>query len=531
MKVSDLQKKLPDEKIIEICSKIIGEEYARKWSEEKRRKLIDAVRFGISLIPRIQGVSKEMENLLAGFKGDYIEPGASGSIIRGKIEVLPTGRNFYSVDPMSIPTQAAWRVGVKLADELINAYKKENEGNYPENIGFVEWCIDPFRADGEGIAQILYTMGTKPIWDENGIVKDVEVIPLEELGRPRIDCTIRVDGIFRDTMPNLMELMDKAVRRVASLDEPPEMNFVKKHVEENMKSLLKECDEKTAFRRATYRVFSEKPGAYGAGANLAVFASAWKEKKDLADVWIDWGCYAYGEGIYGHAAPNELVNLLKSVNITYEKLESDDFDTLDCCCFFGYHGGFTCAAETISGKDVRMYFGDTRDPDRPEIRDMKDEIERTVRTRLLNPKWIKGKKQHGYKGASDISERVGRVYGWSATTGIIEKWVFDAIADTFVLDEEMRKWFKENNPYALEEIARRLMEAAERELWTPDEEMLKKLKEAYLDVEGMIEEKLGEVEGEYQGGEITVLTKDDVKAWDAKVKDIEKKWKNIPNKQ
>lgn len=515
---------IPDERIIEICKNVIGKEDG--WTDEIRCNLVDIVRFGISLVPRIQGVDLELINLLRGFNSEYIEPGPSGSITRGRFDVLPTGRNFYSVDPMKLPTRAAWQIGVELAEKLIDVYREEN-GEYPENIGFVEWCIDPFKADGEGVAQILYTMGAKPVWDENGLVKGVEVIPLEELNRPRIDCTVRVDGIFRDTMPNLMELMDKAAQMIAGLDEGTDVNYVKKHTQENLKSFLSELDEKTAFRRATYRVFSEKPGAYGAGANLAVLASAWKEKKDLAEVWIDWGCYAYGEGVHGEAAPEELVSMLNSVDITYEKLESDDFDTLDCCCFFGYHGGFTCAAEMISGKDVSMYFGDTRDPDHPEIRDMKDELERTVRTRLLNPAWIEGKRRHGYKGASDISSRVGRVYGWSATAGIVDDWVFDDIASAFVFDEEVKEWFEENNPWALEEMTRRLLEAVGRELWKPDEETLQKLKEAYLDVEGMMEEKLGIIEGDYQGGEITVLTKDDVEAWGSKVADIEKRWNAV----
>lgn len=523
----DTISQISDKEILEVYRSIIGEKYAKKWTEKEEQKLLDSIRFGISLIPKVQEVRNEMKNLFSGFEGTYIEPGPAGSIIRGRIDVLPTGRNFYAVDPLRIPTPAAWQVGMKLAEELIKFYKEKN-GSYPENIGFVEWCIDPFRADGEGVAQILYTMGTRPVWDESGVVKDVEVIPLKELGRPRIDCTIRVDGIFRDTMPNLMELIDKAVRKVAFLDEPLEHNFIKKHVIEMMKILDKGGEDRDKiFRKATYRVFSEKPGTVGDGVNYAVYASAWKEKNDLAEVWIDWGSYAYGEGVRGESAHRELVSLLKSVNVTYEKLESDDFDTLDCCCFYGYHGGFTCAAETVSGKKIEVYFGDTRDPERPSIREMKEEMERTVRTKLLNPAWIEGKKRHGYKGAVDISERVGRVYGWAATADIVENWVFDGIVDTFVADKEMRKWFEENNPWAFEEIARRLLEAAERGIYKADEEHLKKLKEAYLEIEGFMEERLGDVEGDFQGGEITILTREDVKSWDDKAKGKIEEWKKI----
>jgi len=286
-----------------------------------------------------------------------------------------------------------------------------------------------------------------------------------------------------------------------------------------MKTFLKDHDRETAFRRATYRVFSEKPGAYGAGTNLAVLASAWKEKKDLAEVWIDWGSFAYGKGVYGVAAHKEMVSLLKSVKLTYQKLESDDFDTLDCCCFFGFHGGFTCAAETISGEKVSTYFGDSRDPNRPEVRDMKDELERTVRSRLLNPAWIEGKKRHGYRGASEISQRIDRVYGWSATAGIVDKWIYDAIAKTFVMNEENKKFFKENNPWALEEIARRLIEAAERGLWDPAPDIKEALIEIYAEVEGWIEKEMEDVKGDFQGGSIDIVTKEKVETWKKKMED------------
>ena len=477
----------------------------------------------------------EITNLSRGFNSEYIE---SGALTRGKIDVLPTGRNFYAIDPMKIPTRAAWRIGIKLTDALLAGYLEHGDegkdgGKYPENIGFVLFTSDIFRADGEEVSQILYTMGARPVWGENGTVRSVEVVPLSELKRPRIDCTVRVGGIVRDTSPNIMELIDEAAQKIAALDEPVEMNYVKKHTVEKMERLLGtgQYDEATAQRKASYRVFGMKPGAYGAGVNLAVFASAWKEDKDLADVFIDWSGYAYGKDVFGEENHVEFADLLKTVEVTYRSHESDEFDILDCCCFFGYQGGFTIAAETISGKEVQVYHGDTRDPDRPAIREMKDEIERVVRTRLLNPKWIEGKKRHGYKGAGDISKRVDHVYGWSATTKLVADWVFNEMAERFVIDEEMREWFKENNPWALEEMGRRLIEAAERELWKPDAELLEKLKEPYLVLEGLMEEKLGVVEGEYQGGEITVLAREDVEAWSAKVKGIEEVWKNREGKE
>jgi len=519
---------ISDNEILSTCKEVMGF-YFKKGSAE----LVKAVKFGLSLIPKIvQGVDGEITNLIRGFNAEYIEAGASGALTRGKIDVLPTGRNFYSTDPMKVPTKAAWRIGVKLADALLEGYLKE-EGKYPENIGFVLFSSDILRADGEEISQILYTMGARPVWSENGTVRGVEVIPLDELKRPRIDCTVRISGIVRDACPSIIELIDEAAQKIAALDEPVEMNYVKKHTMEMKERLLErdDYDEKRAERKATYRVFGSKPGTYGTGVNLAVFASAWKEDKDLGDVFIDWSGYAYGKEAFGEASHAEFADLLKTVEVTYRAHESDEFDIFDCCCYFGYQGGFTVAAKGVSGKDVKVYHGDTRDPDRPAIRDMKEEIERVVRTRLLNPKWIEGKKRHGYKGAGDISKRVDHVYGWSATTKLVANWIYDEITRTFVTDEQMREWFKENNPYALEEITRRLIEAAERELWKPDEEMLKKLKEAYLDLEGLMEEKLGVIEGEYQGGEITVLAKEDVEAWGAKVKEVEKEWKEAVSRR
>ncbi|MFQ6062109.1 MAG: cobaltochelatase subunit CobN, partial [Methanosarcinales archaeon] len=503
---------------VAICEEVIAD----IKEQEKLKELIKVIQFGVSLIPKIvKGTEDEINNLLRGFNSEYIEAGASGALTRGKIEVLPTGRNFYAIDPMKIPTQAAFKIGIKLAETLIMTTK------YPENIGFTLWSTDIFRADGEEVAQILYTMGARPVWSENGTVRSVEVIPLEELGRPRIDCTVRISGILRDSCPNIIELIDEAVQKVSALDEPLEMNYVKKHTLEKMKRLLGKYEEKIARRKATYRVFGTKLGAYGTGVNLAVFASVWKEEKDLAEVFIDWSGYAYGKEVFGEKEHTEFADLLKTVEITYFKKESDEFDVLDCCCNFAYHGGLTVAAKSVSGKEIEAHYGDTRDPDRPTVRDMKEEIERVVRTRLLNPKWIEGKKRHGYKGASDISKRVDHVYGWSATTKLVDNWVFDEITQTFVLDEEMREWFKENNPYALEEMTRRLIEAAERELWKPEQELLNKLKESYLDLEGIMEESLGVIEGEYQGGEIVVKSKEDIKEWSAKFKEIEEEWKEV----
>ncbi len=440
--------------------------------------------------------SKEIESLLNGFDAKYIEPGPSGLITRGRDDILPTGRNFYSLDPYKVPTKASYRIGVLLAEKLIGKYLEE-EGNYPENVAMYWMCSDIMWADGEGMAQILHLLGTKPKW-KHGKVVGVEIIPLEELKRPRIDITLRVSGILRDNFPNCMEIVDEAVSKVAKLDEPNEMNFVKKHVIEGLDSGL-------SFREATYRIFSSKPGTYGNGVKYAIYSSAWENEEDLKDAFMFWNSYAYGKGVYGDNAKKSFENILKSVDLTFNKTVSDEYDLFGCCCYFGTHGGLTNAARVISKRDVKAYYGDTRNPDNVEMRTLNEEIERVSLSKLLNPKWIEGMKKHGYKGAGDISKRVGRVFGWSATTKEVDNWIFDEIYNTYVKNEENKEFFRKNNPYALEEIGRRLLEAYQRGLWKTDENNIEDLKRIYMEIEGDIEDTYGDIDiGEFQGGSIDI---------------------------
>ncbi len=475
----------------------------------------------LDLNARIEN-SKEIDALLHGFDGGYVPAGPSGLITRGRADVLPTGRNFYSLDPHRVPTRAAYKVGERLAHGLIEKYRKE-EGRIPENVAMYWMCADIMWSDGEGMAQIMNLLGVRPVWLSNGRVKGFEIIPLGELGRPRVDVTIRVSGLTRDNFPNCMELVDEAVQAIAQLDEPIEMNFVRKHALEQMASSGGGKSDKGAWRKATLRLFASKPGTYMAGVNLAVYASAWKEEKDLAAVFIYWNGYAYGKDVFGEESREQLVQNLKTVDISFNKVVTDEYDLFGCCCYFGTHGGMTAAARSISGKGIKNYYGDTREPEHVELRDLADEVRRVVRTKLLNPKWIAGMKRHGYKGAGDISKRVGRVYGWEATTQEVDDWIFDDMARTFVLNEENRRFFEENNPWALEEIARRLLEAEKRGLWTADREILEALKDTYLEIEGWIEERMEGVEGDFQGGSIDVRTSEDVENWHEMMKEIKSK--------
>ena len=448
--------------------------------------------------------STEIDSLLAGFDGRYIPPGPSGLISRGHDEVLPTGRNFYSLDPYQTPTRAAWRVGGRLTDALLDKYRRE-EGKLPENVAFYWMAGDIMSSDGEMYAEILRLLGVEPVWLGNGQVKSFSITPPEKLGRPRIDVTVRSSGILRDNFPNCYELVDEAVRAVAALDEDPEQNYVRKHALAAMET------DGVSFREATYRIFSSKAGTYGNGVNLAVLASAWKTEADLADVFVAWNGYAYGKDAQGAAAHAQLATNLSTVAVTFNKVQSDEYDLLGCCCYFGTLGGMTAAARQYSGNEVKPYYGDTREPEHVEVRDLADEIRRVVRTKLLNPKWIDGMKEHGYKGAADMMKRITRVYGWEAATREVDDWIFDDIAETFVNNDEMRQFFEENNPYAIEEIARRLLEAEQRGLWDADEQVLDSLKEHYLEIESWMEDLAGE--GDFQGGGVDVMTKDDIASW------------------
>jgi len=468
--------------------------------------------------------SDEIGALFHGFDAGYIEPGPSGLITRGKPEILPTGRNFYSLDPFKIPTKAAWRVGERLADGVIRKYEEE-QGKIPENIAMYWMASDIMWADGEQMSQIMHLIGAEPVWDGSQ-VKGYRIIPLEELGRPRIDVTIRVSGITRDCFYNCIEFLDEAIREISLLDEPDDMNYIKKHASDGTEAEDGDVDgagagtETGTTGSGGARIFSSKPGTYGNGVNLAVYASAWKEDKDLSDVYLYWNGYEYGKGVFGAESHDKFASQLKTVDLTFNKTVTDEYDLCGCCCYFGTHGGLTTAAREVSGHEVSAYYGDTRDVNRVEVRTLADELRRVVRTKLLNPKWIEGMKNHGYKGAGDISKRIGRVYGWEATTQEVDDWIFDDITKTFVLDCEMRQFFEENNPYALEEIGRRLLEAAERGLWDADPEVLDGLKNAYLEMEGWIEERMGDVKGDFQGGSIDVVTAEDITGWKVKMGEI-----------
>ena len=443
--------------------------------------------------------SKEIDALISGLEGRFIPPGPSGIVTRGRDDVLPTGRNFFTLDSASIPTRAAYEVGRRLGEKIIGKYLSE-ENRYPENFSMYWMCNDITWADGEGMSQLLYLIGVRPRWLPNGRVAGFELIPLEELGRPRIDVTIKLSGILRDNFQDRVVMLDEAINAVAALNEDPEQNYVRKHSLQIMAE-----DPGISLERASERIFGAKPGTYISGVSLAVYALSWKDSKDFLDLFTYFNGYSYSKSNYGKESFKQLQNNLKTVDVAYNKVVSDEHDLLGCCCYFGNHGGMAAAARELSGKDVKTWYGDTREVTHVEVRTLADELHRVVRTRLLNPKWIEGQKRHGYTGAMNISKRIGRVYGWDATTNEVDDWIFDDITKTFISDEENRKFFMENNPWALEEISRRLIEAYERRLWQPEDGLIEDIRDNYLDIEAFMEESMGDNVGEFQGGSIDIV--------------------------
>ncbi|OPY53679.1 MAG: cobaltochelatase subunit CobN [Methanosaeta sp. PtaU1.Bin060] len=442
-----------------------------------------------TLVPNIKATEGELGSVLCASQGGYILPGPSGAPTRGMADILPTGRNFYSVDPQAIPSPAAWRVGVAHADALLKRYLKD-EGCYPQSLGMVIWGSGTMRTKGDDIAEVLYLMGIRPLWEKkSGRVRDLEIIPMEELGHPRIDVTLRISGLFRDAFPNIVHLLDRAVEMAASIDEPPEMNYLAVHIAEDAKEKVAQgVDPALARIQSSYRIFGCRPGAYGAGVSDAIDAKNWKDEKDLAEIYITWGGYAYGRQSYGITVPDLFRRRLSRLDLTVKNEDTREYDMLDSDDFYSYHGGMIAAVRALKGEAPRSYCGDSSDPERVKMRSAAEETKHIFRSRILNPKWIKSMQRHGYKGAGDLSRTVDVAFGWDATAEVLEDWMYEELANKYALDKEMQEWLKDVNPHALQNITERLLEAVERGMWQATEEMKEELREVYLEIEGCIEE-------------------------------------------
>jgi cobaltochelatase CobN len=434
------------------------------------------------VVPRIDRTPDEIDNLLHGLSGGFVPSGPSGSPTRGLVNVLPTGRNFYSVDPKALPSVLAWETGQRLADDVIRRYRQD-EGTYPETVGIVVWGTSAMRTHGDDIGEILALLGVRPVWDgPSRRVTGLEVTPLAELGRPRIDVTVRISGFFRDAFPNLIALVDEAIRTVASLDEDDGQNYVARHARA---SRAQGADE----RRATTRIFGSKPGAYGAGLLPLIDARNWRTDADLARVYEVWGGYAYGQGLDGVEDVEAMRENFTRIRIALKNVDNREHDLLDSDDYFQYHGGMVAAVRALTGAAPRAYIADSSDPASVTTRALAEETRRVFRARVVNPKWIASMARHGYKGAFELSATVDYLFGYDATTGVVDDWMYEAVAQRYVFDEATAAFMRASNPWAMRAIAERLLEAADRQLWAePKPETLEQLRAAYLELEGQLEE-------------------------------------------
>ncbi|MFA9501446.1 cobaltochelatase subunit CobN [Natrinema sp. H-ect1] len=438
--------------------------------------------------PRVQGAEDEIPRTADALSGEYIPPGGSGAPTRGGVDLLPTARNFYTLDPRKVPAKAAWQVGSEVAEGVLERHYDEND-EYPEEIGVVAWGTPTVRTRGETIAQVLAMMGVEPQWTDAGRIDDVEPIPLEDLDRPRVDVTTRVSGLFRDAFPAAAGVIHDAVDAVVDLDEPHEMNYVKKHVEEEQAELEEEegLDESDARKAAKHRVFTTRPGGYGAGTNKAVDEGNWDDRSDLASVYVQWGGYAMGSRGRVSDAHDAFERRLSSVDATVkieDTMEQDEFDSSD---WYAFHGGFISAVSEISGAEPASYVGDSSDPDNVDVYTNEEKVRKAMRSRVLNPDWLESMEDHGYKGAGDLSTTVDVTLGWDATTGVVSDTLWEEVAEKFAFDEDRQDWMRDVNPWALESITDTLLEAVERDLWDADDETVDRLRDLNLEVEGDLE--------------------------------------------
>jgi len=441
--------------------------------------------------PRVAGAADEIPRTADALAGEYVPPGGSGAPTRGGVDLLPTARNFYTLDPRKVPAKSAWEVGREVAEGVVERHRADEDG-YPEEVGVVVWGTPTVRTRGETIAQVLALMGVEPVWSDAGRVEDVEPIPLGELGRPRIDVTTRVSGLFRDAFPAAAGVVHDAVEAVVDLDEPPEMNYVKKHVQAETDDLVSEgLDREEARDAATARVFTTRPGGYGAGTNKAVDEGNWDDRSDLAEVYVQWGGYAMGSRGRVSEARDAFERRLSSVEATVkieDTAEQDEFDSSD---WYAFHGGFISAVTEISGAEPASYVGDSSDPDNVDVYTNEEKVRKAMRARVLNPAWLDSMEEHGYKGAGDLSTTVDVVLGWDATTGVVSDTLWEAVADGYAFDEARQDWLRDVNPWALESITDTLLEAIERGLWDADDETRDRLRDLHLDVDGDLEARAG----------------------------------------
>ncbi len=424
-------------------------------------------RLAATLLPRLDACGpEELTQLRRGLDGRFVPPGPSGSPSRGRPDVLPTGRNFYSVDTRAVPTRAAWTIGLKSAQQLVERHLQEH-GDYPRAVGLSVWGTATMRTGGDDVAQALALLGVRPKWAHGSHrVTDFEILPIEIFNRPLIDVTLRVSGFFRDAFANLMHLFDAAVQAVAALDEPEDLNPVRARIAREAAALAaRGIAPDEARRRAGWRVFGARPGGYGAGLQQLIDERRWQTDADLADAYQTWGGYAYAQNSAGEAAHDAFGARLASIDAVVQNQDNREHDLLDSNDYYQFQGGMAAAVRHRSGRQPGLYHGDHSNPAAPRVGTLREEIARVIRSRVVNPKWIDGVKRHGYKGAAEIAATVDYLYGYDATARVIADHQYALVTDAYLNDPATRAFLREHNPQALHGICERLLEAMQRGLW------------------------------------------------------------------
>ncbi|MBV9818463.1 MAG: cobaltochelatase subunit CobN, partial [Solirubrobacterales bacterium] len=442
------------------------------------------------LVEKINQTPNELTAIVRALNGRHVESGPSGAPTRGRPDVLPTGRNFYSVDPRALPSELSWEVGVRLADALIERHR-EATGELPKMVGLVAWGTAAMRTGGDDVAEILALLGVRPVWNPSSRrVTGVEVIGLEELDRPRIDVTVRISGFFRDAFPQLIALIDDAVAAVAALDESDEDNYVAAHARADAARLAAELtDSGAAWRQATTRVFGSKPGTYGAGLLQLLDTRDWRGDDDLAAVYEAWGGYAYGRGLDGTPASTAMRDAYRRIELAVKNVDSREHDILDSDDYYQYHGGMVATVRALRGEEPGAYLGDSSNPEQVRTRTLDEETRRVFRARVANPHWIASMIRHGYKGAAELAATVDYLFGYDAMAGVAEDWMYEQVAERYLLDPGVAEFMSRSNPWAARSISERLLEAADRGLWeAPSDATLNSIKQRFLSLEGELEE-------------------------------------------
>jgi magnesium chelatase subunit H len=463
-----------------------GTEAATLWLETAARVPPEASRPGFTLLEKICGelkTNQEMESLVRALRGEYIEPGPGADIVQNPA-ILPTGRNTHAVNPYAVPSEVATSRAEETANNLLERHLEEH-GRYPRAMALVLWGLDNIKTEGEGVAQALWLLGVRPLRDSLNRATDVEVVPLEELKRPRIDVVMTVSGIFRDLFGATIVLLDKAVRRVASLDEPVEMNYVRRHVLEQMSV------EDDSFDEAAVRIFSNAPGNYGTNVNFMVMDSQWEKAEALGDLFVTRKCFAYGRDSKGRAVEGREARLamdraLARVEATYQNIDSFEIGITDVDHYFEYLGGVSKAVEKRAQARPAIYLGDSLSR-AARVRSLEETVRLETRTKTLNPKWYEGMLKHGFRGVAEIENHVTNTFGWSATADAVDDWVYTEVARTYLLDDAMLERLRHLNPHSARSLVGRLLEAQGRGFWKAEEDVLRRLREIFSDIEDQLE--------------------------------------------